>query len=171
MLEEDPASDKAQAFLDRWLALGKSTSGGDPEIRAGWMREWADRQNSPALIRKTRALLGSERVIKFISATMKVHMTRPAMWNFRDYYQVWAQVLQRQEQQLDPPARVDHLLARIKLFGNIAASEEGITKSWEDRRNWPPILRRSMASHLRMDFETIDKVVEFIGKAVAHRNP
>lgn len=201
MLEENPASDKAQDFLDRWLALAESTSGGDPDIRAGFRRAWADRQNSPALIRKTLALLVPERVAKFISAAMKVHMNRPTMWNFRDYYQVWAKVLQRQDQQLDPPARVNHLLARIKLFGDIAASlsndpsgevgqalaarwlkllrfdsggdaeiEEGVTKSWADRRNWPPILKRSMASHLRMDFETIDKVVEFIGEAVTHRS-
>lgn len=202
MIEEDPASERAQTFLDLWLALAESTSGGDHDIRAGWRRAWADRQNSPARDRKTRDLLGAERVIQFIRAAINARKARPALWIFRDYYQVWAQVLQRQDQQLDPPARVDHLLARIKLFGDVAASlnndpcgeigqalatrwlellrvdsdgdaeiEEGVAKSWADRGNWPAILKRSMASHLHMNFETIDKVVEFIGKAVAHRNP
>ncbi len=201
MLEEDPASENAQAFLDRWRAQVESASGGDPEIRAGWRKVWADRQNSPVLIRKTRDLLGTERVIQFIGSAINVRKARPALSIFSDYYKVWARVLESQKELLDPPTRANHLLARIKLFGDIAASldngptdkigqalavrwlallrvdsrgdtqlEERITKSWDDRRNWPLILKRSMAAHLHMDFETIDRVVEFIGNAVTHCN-
>ena len=50
-LAEDPASAKGQALAARWLALVDSACGGDPEIKAGVIRAWADRLNWTATLR------------------------------------------------------------------------------------------------------------------------
>jgi DNA-binding transcriptional MerR regulator len=50
-LGEDPASEKAQSLVNRWLAQIEDSSGGDPEVRAGLMKAWADRENWRATLR------------------------------------------------------------------------------------------------------------------------
>ena len=47
-LAEDPASEKAQALADRWKALLRGFTGGDPEIQKGLNKMYADRDNWPA---------------------------------------------------------------------------------------------------------------------------
>ena len=59
-------------------------------------------------------------------------------------------------------------LGRVETGGE-AAIAEAMKKCWEDRGNWTPLLRKSICLGLRMDFATIDRVADFIGKAIDHR--
>jgi hypothetical protein len=189
-----------------FCALAKSSTGSDPDIRAGYIKAWADRQNLPAPILELQTLLDLERIAKFIRAGIDVRRKRfyedwakTSPWgHLAKYYRKWPPEA-RGGQQVGAQATSKHLQERNQLWHDVAASlnedpsgeigqtlavrwlelrqietggdaeiEEGITKSWADRRNWPDALKQSMASRLQMDFETIDKVVEFINKAIAH---
>jgi DNA-binding transcriptional MerR regulator len=50
-LGEDPAGEKGQALAERWMALMDAASGGDPAVKAGLLKAWADRRNWPATVR------------------------------------------------------------------------------------------------------------------------
>lgn len=50
-LGEDPAGEKAGALARRWMAHMDALSGGDPEVKAGLMKTWADRPNWTATLR------------------------------------------------------------------------------------------------------------------------
>lgn len=50
-LGEDPAGENAQVLARRWMAQWEDASSGDPEIKAGLMKSWADRRNWPATLR------------------------------------------------------------------------------------------------------------------------
>jgi hypothetical protein len=47
LLSEDPANEKAQDFVARWLQVWLSTTRGDAGIRSGLQKAWADRANWP----------------------------------------------------------------------------------------------------------------------------
>ena len=75
-LGEDPADPKAQALALRWTEQREADSGGDPEIKAGAMRAWADRSNWPAILRwQTEAMYRTtfdrfEKVADFVDAAL-----------------------------------------------------------------------------------------------------
>jgi DNA-binding transcriptional MerR regulator len=48
VLDEDPASERAQALLTRFMELFERSTGGDEEAKAGEIKAWADRANWPA---------------------------------------------------------------------------------------------------------------------------
>ena len=50
-LGEDSAGEEAQALAARWMAHIDRASGGDPEVKAGLLKTWADRRNWPATLR------------------------------------------------------------------------------------------------------------------------
>jgi DNA-binding transcriptional MerR regulator len=50
-LGEDPAGETGQGLARRWIAQWEYASSGDPEVKAGLMKAWADRQNWPATLR------------------------------------------------------------------------------------------------------------------------
>jgi hypothetical protein len=50
-LREDPASEKAKAIALRWTAHIDAASGGDPGVKAGLIKTWADRRNWTATLR------------------------------------------------------------------------------------------------------------------------
>ncbi len=54
-LDEDPASDNAQALLARWRKLVEGFTGGDPGITQGLGKVWADRPNWPAQMKEQSA--------------------------------------------------------------------------------------------------------------------
>jgi DNA-binding transcriptional MerR regulator len=82
-LGEDPAGAKARALAARWMEQREADSGGDPEVKEGAMRAWADRHNWPAIMRwQTEALYRTtfdrfERVADFIDEALAVS-TNPA---------------------------------------------------------------------------------------------
>jgi hypothetical protein len=50
-LGADPAGETAQALARRWMAQMDETSAGDPGVKAGLMKQWADRPHWPATLR------------------------------------------------------------------------------------------------------------------------
>jgi len=50
-LAVDPASETAQDLARRWMAQLEDTSSGDPGVKAGLIKQWADRQHWPATLR------------------------------------------------------------------------------------------------------------------------
>jgi hypothetical protein len=50
-LDEDPAGEKGRALARRWMAQLDEASAGDPEVKAGLLNSWADRQNWSAILR------------------------------------------------------------------------------------------------------------------------
>lgn len=50
-LQEDPASEIAQALVARWRAQQDEFSGGDSEIKAAMLQSWAHRRHWPASVR------------------------------------------------------------------------------------------------------------------------
>lgn len=70
-LDEDPASEKAQALAARWKALVAGFTGGDPEIGKGLNKLYADRPNWPAAAKEQMAPFGNPKVWEFMGRVMK----------------------------------------------------------------------------------------------------
>lgn len=70
-LDEDPASEKAQALVARWRKLVAGFTGGDPDVSAGLGKAWADRQNWPDLLQQKTASFGNSKVWEFIGKAMQ----------------------------------------------------------------------------------------------------
>jgi hypothetical protein len=65
-LDDDPASERAQALYMRWMELAEKTSGGDTETSMGWKNAWADRANWPAHAQQQISSFHLEEVLEFI---------------------------------------------------------------------------------------------------------
>ena len=50
-LSEDPAGEKAKTLAARWMAHMDAASGGDPGVKVGLLKAWADRKNWTATLR------------------------------------------------------------------------------------------------------------------------
>ena len=69
-LEEDPASETAQALVDRWCNLVGQFTKGDQQVSEGLNRLWADRGNWPDEAKRQTAPYANERVWEFIGRAM-----------------------------------------------------------------------------------------------------
>ena len=65
-LDDDPASERAQALYTRWMELAKKTSGGDTELGIGWKNAWADRANWPKHAQQPISSFRLEEAVEFI---------------------------------------------------------------------------------------------------------
>jgi hypothetical protein len=65
-LDEDPASEKAQALLVRWRKLVEGFTGGDPALSQGLGKVWADRANWPGQMKEQSAPFANPKVWEFI---------------------------------------------------------------------------------------------------------
>ncbi len=65
-LDEDPASERAQALCVRWTALSEQSMGDTPEMREGAIKAWADRENWPAMLQPESPSYRREEVVAFI---------------------------------------------------------------------------------------------------------
>ncbi|HET8550294.1 MAG TPA: MerR family transcriptional regulator [Bryobacteraceae bacterium] len=65
-LDEDPASPKAQALVDRWNDLLRAFLGGDTQLVHGVKALYADRANWPAGFKTKMAPFSDERVWEFV---------------------------------------------------------------------------------------------------------
>jgi DNA-binding transcriptional MerR regulator len=71
ILNEDPASEKAQALGVRWKELVKGFTGGDKEVGSGLNKLYADRPNWPAQATEQMAPFSNPRVWEFMGRVMK----------------------------------------------------------------------------------------------------
>jgi TipAS antibiotic-recognition domain len=74
-LGEDPASEKTQILAVRWTAHMDTASDGNPEVKAGLSKTWADRQNWTATVRyleETLSMMTGERFDKVAAFVDKV---------------------------------------------------------------------------------------------------
>jgi DNA-binding transcriptional MerR regulator len=69
-LDEDPASEKAQALAARWRKLVEVFTGGDPEVSRGLGKAWADRANWPGTMKEQSAPFVNPKVWEFIEKAM-----------------------------------------------------------------------------------------------------
>jgi MerR family transcriptional regulator, thiopeptide resistance regulator len=65
-LDEDPASQKAQALAARWRKLVEAFTGGDPEVARGLGKAWADRGNWSSAFKEQTAPFANPKVWEFI---------------------------------------------------------------------------------------------------------
>ena len=70
-LDEDPASEKAQALLARWSQLVESFTGGSNEIKDGLRKAWSDRSNWPNQLQQLSEPFDDPRVWTFIGRVSK----------------------------------------------------------------------------------------------------
>jgi DNA-binding transcriptional MerR regulator len=69
-LNEDPASEKAQALGARWKALVGAFTGGDPEVTAGLSKAWADRPNWSATMQQQTAPFSNPKIWEYMNRVM-----------------------------------------------------------------------------------------------------
>ena len=69
-LDEDPASEKAQALAARWSALILEFTGGDPGVTKGLNAVWKDPSNLPASTRQEMKPYSNPKVHEFIQKAM-----------------------------------------------------------------------------------------------------
>jgi DNA-binding transcriptional MerR regulator len=65
-LDEDPASEKAQALLARWQKLVEGFTGGDPSISQGLGKAWADRGDWSGQLKEQTAPFANPKIWEFI---------------------------------------------------------------------------------------------------------
>lgn len=65
--DEDPASDKGQELCVQWAELAERSSGGDPDVKAGHLKEWRDHENWPASAQQSISSFRHEEVVAFIA--------------------------------------------------------------------------------------------------------
>ena len=70
-LDEDPASETAQALGARWKKLVAGFTGGDREVGAGLNRLYADRPNWPAQAQQQMAPYSNPKVWEFMARVLK----------------------------------------------------------------------------------------------------
>jgi MerR family transcriptional regulator, thiopeptide resistance regulator len=182
-LGEDPAGEKAQALASRWMTLVERDSGGDPEVVAGGVRAWADRQNWPASLRHSIATHNVEAIAAFIGKAIAAHRRKyfdKTAWeklSARSHEEsdrlsaAWHELFQQVGAALgDDPAseRAQALAARwMELAEQSTCGDPdikaGTIKAWIDRRSWPDMSQRYLAS------VNLERIAEFIGKANTHR--
>jgi len=178
-LGEDPASEKVQALVARWKALTID----DPEVREGFYKAWADRNNWPAALQQRIVEQHIDKIAPFIGQAMTAYRKK--------YYsdEAWARLMQRPEEE-----RTQLWAAWIALFKEVAAvldedpagdkAQElcakwaelaertsggdpevkvGKIKEWRDHENWPESAKQSISSY------RLEEVIDFIKKAYVCR--
>ncbi len=96
VLNEDPAGPKAQTLKTRWTELVNQTVTGDPEIQAGALAAWNDRDRWPAALRAKIAEFRIEQVVEFLARTMA------ASWKAYVASDAWARLEERQRNPTEP---------------------------------------------------------------------
>lgn len=180
-LDEDPASEKAQALLDRWMEFVHESTGGDLELKAGALKAWADRQNWPAAMQQEISSFNLEKVAAFIGQAHAAHEKK--------YYseEAWA----KKQELFIPGSRMEIARAWNALYADIRSALEedpasataqaladnwmelvekttrgdpeiktAATKAWQDRKNWPAWKKRQTAA------AELEELSAFIAKAL-----
>ncbi len=96
MLDEDPASVKAQALKARWTELVNQSVTGDPEVQAGALAAWNDRAHWPTVLRERIGKFRVEQVIDFLARMLA------ASWKAYVASEAWARLTDRQRNPTEP---------------------------------------------------------------------
>jgi DNA-binding transcriptional MerR regulator len=75
-LDEDPATQRAQALAARWRELRVNDSTGDSGIHSGLIKAWNDRQYWPAEVQSRFAGFDLDRISQFIAGAFASYRTR-----------------------------------------------------------------------------------------------
>jgi hypothetical protein len=86
-LDEDPAGDKAQELCAKWADLAERSSGGDPELKAGSLKEWRDHENWPASAQQRISSFRLEEVVDFIKRAYVCRAKKQAVEQWRRTHQ------------------------------------------------------------------------------------
>src|SRR5438132_8290136 len=70
-LGENPAGEKAQALARRWMELWERSTGGDPGIKAGSIKAWADLENWLPAVRQRLAAFNWDKLAVFIGEAIR----------------------------------------------------------------------------------------------------
>jgi DNA-binding transcriptional MerR regulator len=177
ILDEDPAGPRAQELASRWMDLMARESGDDPEVQAGGLKAWVDRENWPPALRQRLTEFNLDAVSAFIGHAIAAHRKK--------YYggEAWSNLIgrtQADQQQAsvawhsliaeangmlgdDPSSdRAQTLAARWTKLAGGPQFQRGSILAWADRVHWPDWMRRQVTSM------NLEQVSEFIGRAIAH---
>jgi DNA-binding transcriptional MerR regulator len=187
LLDEDPASEAAQALTARWLAIEDATSDGDKSIKAGFRKAWLDRQNWPAKDRERIAQFNVEKIADFIGLAIGASVKKyysDAAWAKRtklreqtdvasrqQTWAAWRELFRDVDASLDehPASKAAQELATrwMKLVekstGDDPDIRAGAYKAWQNRQAWPESLQEQFAEF------RLDKIAQFIQKTLALR--
>jgi MerR family transcriptional regulator, thiopeptide resistance regulator len=70
VLGEDPSGERAQALKVRWRHILNDTVTGDPEVQAGALAAWKDREHWPVTMREKVQELRIEEAVEFLAQTL-----------------------------------------------------------------------------------------------------
>jgi len=176
-LDEDPASDRAQALADRWLSLAQRKPAG--AVRTGMMKAWADRDHWPVALKRRLAEFDVERATEFVNDALWIRWDRErevrasngevpprASPSRRVLFHEWKQLVGTDPS--GPAARSMATRWRDLLDQESGGDEEikgGVMRAFRSRQVWPTGMKRYWASLYETDVETWDRVAEFIERA------
>jgi MerR family transcriptional regulator, thiopeptide resistance regulator len=175
-LDEDPASDRAQALADRWLALAQREPAG--AIRTGLMKAWADREHWPPALRRRLAEFDIERGMAFVNAAVWIRYDREREARARAgqvpprvnpsrlaLFREWTKLVDMDPSSAEAQAmrtRWDDLLERESEGDEEIKAD--MRKALQPRKQWPAGMKRYWAALYDTDVETWDRVVDFIDR-------
>jgi len=175
-LEEDPASERAQALADRWIALAQREPAG--AIRTGLMKAWADREHWPPALRRRLAEFDIERGMTFVNAAVWIRYDREREARARAgqvqprvnpsrlaLFREWTTLIDAD------PLGTDAQAMRARWDDQLNRETEGdeelkadMRRAFESRQRWPAGMKRYWAALYDTDVETWDRVVDFIDR-------
>jgi hypothetical protein len=185
LIGDDPASDRVQAALDRWLALSVRAYSGDPTVQTDSPTAWADRENWPEQMKQRSKDLNVEAVMALVEEAAR---SAPRKYFSAVAWDVYA------SHRHAPPEAVSRLWqSRVNLFRDVEAALEagdaaargpqllarwhqeldasggadpdvraGLCRMWAERERWSPSLRWQMEAFHMMPFERIQRVADFL---------
>lgn len=190
LLGGDPASEKAQAFMERWFELSRRAYYGDPEVQTDSPTAWMDRANWPEAMKQRAAEFKMEEIGAFVREAGLVSSKR----SFSG--EAWAKLVKLGRQSAE-----DHSAqwqARVDLFRDIEASlgedpaggkaqalvarweaqleaasggdpeiKMGLRAGWARRKEWPASYRWRVEGLHMMSFERFERAADFLDRAAA----
>jgi DNA-binding transcriptional MerR regulator len=183
-LGSDPASDEAQALVERWKALVLADVAGDADGRAGMMQALAARREWPSPLQERFSQFNLDAINRFVNeaawarwdgdrqksgfAPLQVPGTTT-----RDRRQLFDDI----EASLDSDPASAHAQALITRWealmdrdaGNDAAARASMFDAWSRRRGWPLGMRQWVAGLYGATLERWERYADFIDASRAAR--
>ncbi len=190
LLDEDPASAKAQALVERWYDLSRRAHSGDPDVQTDSPAAWMDRAHWPEVMKQRAAECKMEEVIAFIRQAELA--ARKNCFDERTWAKL-AELASREDEQ-----RSAQRQAKIQLFHDLEASlgedpageiaqalvarwraqleavtggdpdvKAALLKGWSLRRHWPASQHWRIERLHEMSYERFEKAADFLDRAVA----